>query len=59
MKLYSEVRDVAEIFCSIKVPLKPALLRLKPPDKALRSTALWLSVVGFDLGLEASWLIKQ
>lgn len=59
MKLHSEVRDVAEIFCSIKDPLKPALLRLKPPDKELRSTVLWLSVLGFDLVLGASWLIKQ
>lgn len=59
MKLHSEVRVVAEIFCGIKDPLKPALLRLKPPDKELRSTVLWLSVLGFDLVLEASWLIKQ
>lgn len=50
---------MAEIFCSIKDPLKPALLKVKPPDKELRSTALWLSVLGFDLGLGASWLIKQ
>lgn len=59
VKFHSEVRDVAEIFCSIKDPLKPALLRLKPSDKELWSTELWLSVLGFDLVLGASWLIKH
>lgn len=55
VKLHSEVRDMAEIFCSIKDPLKPAILRLKSLDKELR----WLSVLGFDRVLGASWLIKQ